>query len=313
MPANKKIGLRQATQIRKKLTTELEKCKSANKFLDIQRSYLHDKFALKLFEIDSTLNKKNKDLLNTKDAQIANLFKEKADEFKIELDRITEKRRLEAEQDEQEELVQNQPVLIESNGSDFNENQEDTDDFEDAIGDFEDSIDTTIVTSIENSKPQLNPQRVNDLVDVKKRLVLLSDKSAEFEGKIKALENQQPVDAQKLADYLKAKAAVDSIYKDINGLYENYVYGLISLAELKNDAKTHLGEENEHVQTLQSHRGLKEILINILAAIVGLGIFYGIAAAVKGSFLVFKPATDTGAKLSDLGETIENTSAAPAA
>ncbi len=141
----------------------------------------------------------------------------------------------------------------------------------------------------------------------------LSDKSAEFAGKIHALLQADPIDEKKLADYTKAKTAIDSIHRGINGLYESYIHGRINLAELKKEAKPYLNEESEHVQTLQSHRGVKDILLNLLAAL-GLNIFYGIAALAKGSFLVFKSATDSATRLNTLDESIDNAStASPAA
>ncbi len=316
MGANKKIGLKKAVQVRKELIAELETCKSAGKLIEIEKAYAHKKHLLKLFEINPQFNKRDRDLLETRDVQIANLFAEKRQEFASKLAQIIEQRRLAEEQERQEELKQKEQLLSSSEVS-IEEIDEPVDTVEDTTSATGNGFTITIPeenTSIisepslsEEVQQQIDAQRVKDLIEVKKHLDRLSDKSAEFAGKIHALLQQDPVDIWKLADYTTAKTAMDSINKGINGLYENYIYGRINLAEFKKEAKPYLNEESEHVQTLQSHRGVKEILLNLLAAIVGLGIFYGIAAAVKGSFLVFKPATDSGEKLSDLGKSIENT------
>ncbi|CEG57631.1 hypothetical protein [Legionella fallonii] len=315
MPANKKIGYKKALLVRSDLISALEKCNSANKLIDIEKDYHHKKHVLQLFVINPQFKNRDMQLLKTRDEQIKILFQEKNEQFKKELAKISEKRRLEEQSEQEEQAFSSSEDLIDK----FDDivSTENTTSVTNGVSilrvSVEDIEDNSVTHAIE---PQLKIDlvRVNDLKEVQKQLDNLRDKSAEFAGKIHALlQNNPPVDPQKLADYEKAKNAVDSIIKGVSGLYDSYTYGQMSLGDFKTQAKPYLHEGSEHVQTLQSHRGVKEILINLLAAILSGGIIYGIAALAKGSPLVFKLATDSANRLTTLDESIERATTAPCA
>ena len=158
-----------------------------------------------------------------------------------------------------------------------------------------------------------DPKRVFELAAVKQQLNALSDKSAEFNGKLQSLLANNPDDLKKAEEYRKAKAAINSIHHQVQNLYNDYIYGDIDLNTFKEAAKPLLDNENEHVQTLQSHRGTKQILINLLAFILTAGVGYGIAAIATRRFMVFNPHTDSSKKADDLLQSIHNAQATPAA
>ena len=67
------------------------------------------------------------------------------------------------------------------------------------------------------------------------------------------------------------------------------------------------------MQILKSHRGVKQILVNLLAFFLTGGIGYGIAALATGRLMLFNPSTNAGQKTDNLLESIEMVSATPAA
>ena len=167
---------------------------------------------------------------------------------------------------------------------------------------------------------QWDPVRESHLVKVRKYLQELSDKKAEFVGRLAFHkdQNNNPVEVdleedETAAEYKKAIEAIGRIYDQVADLYNNYCYGQIDLNQFKLQAKPFVQDESEDVKTLQTHRGVKEILINLLAAIFSAGIIYGIAALATGRLMVFKPATKAGQKANDLRESIDNAVAAPCA
>ena len=161
---------------------------------------------------------------------------------------------------------------------------------------------------------EINPERVRDLARVKIQLDALLDKKAEFIGKYATHAEKYPGDISKLEEFDKAIQATESIHDRINHLYNEYIYGDIDLDLFKRDAAPLLNDTVEDVQTLKSHRGLKEIVINLLAAIFSAGLIHVVAALTTGKFefRLFKPATKSGVIVDNLEEAIENSHVAAA-
>lgn len=157
-----------------------------------------------------------------------------------------------------------------------------------------------------------NPERVEHLAAVKKQLNLLSDKRAELMGELSSHMESKPDDVKKREEYQKKINAIASIHNKVAGLYNEYISGDIELDDFKTKARPFLQVKNKDIQTLQSHRGVKQILVNLLAAIFSAVVIYGIAAFATGRIMLFNPSTNSGKKADDLRASIEN-AAAPAA
>ncbi|BCA96365.1 hypothetical protein TUM19329_27260 [Legionella antarctica] len=161
---------------------------------------------------------------------------------------------------------------------------------------------------------EIKPERERILARVKLQLDALSDKKAEFVGKYSAHADKYPDDLATLEEFDKAMQATENIYNRVNYLYDAYIHGEIELNVFKDEAAPLLDDTVEEVQTLKSHRGLKEIVINLLAAIFSIGIIHGASfiATGKFEFRLFKPATKSGAIVDELEKEIGNAAAASA-
>ncbi|MCL9682796.1 hypothetical protein [Legionella maioricensis] len=175
--------------------------------------------------------------------------------------------------------------------------------------------DSTISTSeIPVVTREINPERVVHLARVKAQLDALSDKKAEFIGKYSAHAERYPNDLAKLEEFNKAIQATENIHHNVTSIYNAYVYGDIELDHFKEAAAPLLDNDVEDVQTLKSHRGLKEIVVNLLAAILTVGLIHTAAAIAKGKFefRLFKPATKSGVIVDNLEDAIEHSQVAAA-
>lgn len=163
-----------------------------------------------------------------------------------------------------------------------------------------------IYTPLPSNAERVDPKKVEHLTGVKQQLIILSDKKAEFIGILTAHNRSKPDDLKKAEEYTKAIRAIESIHNKVESLYNDYIHGDIKLDQFKAAAKPFLHEENGDVQTLKSHRGVKQIWANLLAAILSAGVIYGIGVLVTGRLMLFNPATDSSKKADDLRDSIEN-------
>jgi len=265
--------------------------------------------------------------------------------FRVNLGNFTSKYRLQIQgmDEEIKELIEEKralyapkPVLSEeSEASDMNEELSVEDEVEEAVKDnfadnenviehlIEDLLSDVAFHKIEHINgpvmicppldKKVDPKRVLDLAAVKQHLDALSDKRAEFDGKIVRLLRDYTEESKQVEEYRKARNAINHIHTQIEVLYNKYVCGEIELEAFKNAAKPLLNNENEHVQTLQSHRGVKQILVNLLAFVLTLGVGYGVAALATGRFMLFKPHTNSSKTAEDLLQSIDHAQASPAA
>ncbi|KTD57636.1 hypothetical protein Lsha_2477 [Legionella shakespearei DSM 23087] len=111
----------------------------------------------------------------------------------------------------------------------------------------------------------------------------------------------------KAETYYAAMNAASCIHKSIKSAADEYANGLISLDEFKTRSKATLEDKTEHVQTLKTHRGWKEIVLNLLIALTGIGL---IAIAGNsfhhGRFTLFTPSTDSGKTVDLLRNSVEH-------
>lgn len=110
-------------------------------------------------------------------------------------------------------------------------------------------------------------------------------------------------------DYVRASASANVLWDKIWSLYEQCILhkpNEIDIVTFKRQAKEILNHDNNDVKELNKHRGWKQVVTNLLTAILGVGVVYGIAAAIKGSFTLFPVATDSGSKLKVLEQSIDD-------
>lgn len=149
-----------------------------------------------------------------------------------------------------------------------------------------------------------NPQNREDyLARVRTQIKLLDSKKQHFY--LKYSQYASTGDTAGSDRYLAAYTELSQLLDSVDELTNSYANNKISLASFKKDAKNLLDENNPGVQELRTHRGCKEIIVNLLAAIIGNVLFLA-AAACAGTFTLFKPATDTGSKVKGLAAEIAN-------
>lgn len=289
-----------ANQIRTDLIHSLESCTSNDELLEILDSYDQDKED-KLYKINlNEITEEQYEVIQQLNLKITILIESKMKEFQFELD---------------EELIQ-KPVSPRSELAKPTHYPE--------MSSRETHVPEPSKTATQekvahdrafftNKKGRIDPLRLIQVADVKAQLLLLSDKRAEFSGRIIAHQKANPGETKKAGEYMDAKKALDNIYNKINGLYQSYIRTEIDLDQFKSDAKDCLAEESDDVQILKSHRGVKQILVNLLAFFLTGGIGYGIAALATGRLMLFNPSTNAGQKTDNLLESIEMVSATPAA
>jgi len=96
----------------------------------------------------------------------------------------------------------------------------------------------------------------------------------------------------------------DALYTNIKIFYAGYQAKLITAEAFRDKALAHVENVREKLET---HRGWKQVIGNIILAVLGVGVIYFVAACVNlvvnNRFLFFN--TDTGNKLEELGKDIE--------
>jgi hypothetical protein len=102
--------------------------------------------------------------------------------------------------------------------------------------------------------------------------------------------------------------SVQNIISSVEDSMKKYIDGSLSLVQLKSNAKDVLSDSSEDKKILNTHREFTEILVNLLAAVLGLGVFYGIAALCKGRLMVFHVPTNTETQANRVGQSIETVS-----
>ncbi len=140
-----------------------------------------------------------------------------------------------------------------------------------------------------------NHARIEELKPVREQLAKIIEKQTDLAKRSTAKNDSFDLASQAA---LRVIAAMEKAQED-------YVTDKISKPQLINRAKNILTPVNVDIKTLNTHRGWKQVLTNLLTAVLGLGVFYGIAAAAVKSFTLFPVATDSGNKLKSLEQSID--------
>jgi len=146
---------------------------------------------------------------------------------------------------------------------------------------------TNLINYQKSSKPIPIGDRADKLTDIEQCIAII-------EAKYQELEKRGEEDAKKQAFIC---------WEGMNALSQAYRYGLITPEVFKKNAKSVI--DTAH-QTLDIHRGWKEVLINLAIAVLTLGVGYLALAIYQGSFFPVQPVkTDSDQKLRDLQDKVD--------
>ena len=314
-----KKAYERAFNIRVSFVNKLEKCNSAEELAVIARSY---QTALEKGRLSySVLTQYHSTEINSLSTKIKTLFAEKQQQFTAVNDtagispRATEEQTygiieevrevdyhhakkietgeyedVELDEEEEEEFLFNNTDSTQTRRHGYEGSREHDGDYHDGGYDVDDTYGT-------------NPGKEHYLAKVRECIASMRLKMSYFERMMHEYKNNP----DKAKPYEKAYGAAKTVVTAMERLANDYAREHISLAKFKAQTKTALDSKNEHIQTLESHRGWKQILVNLLAAVCG-NVVYLAAAAYTGSLLLFKPETDAGAKVRQLKDAVENVS-----
>jgi ribonuclease HIII len=147
------------------------------------------------------------------------------------------------------------------------------------------------------------PSKEKYLVAVRNQIKNLEDKTNIFYSTYWFAAKEG--DFKKYTKYLEAYNAASVLLDEVQTLINQYSTGKINLPTFKSKAKELFDEKNANIKQLQTHRGWKETLVNVLAAIIG-NVFFLTAAACIGTLTLFKLPTDTANKVKRLAEAVKN-------
>lgn len=106
--------------------------------------------------------------------------------------------------------------------------------------------------------------------------------------------------------YYAAMNAALAIHKSIKSASDEYTNGLITFDEFKAKSTEALDDNSKPVQTLKTHRGWKEILLNLLIALTGIGLIAIVGNSFyQGRLTLFTPSTDSGKTVDLLRASVE--------
>lgn len=160
---------------------------------------------------------------------------------------------------------------------------------------------TTPYKPLKRESNNYNSVREHELAQVMKQLARMLTKIDDL-----YLLGDECEDTAKADIYHKAARAASSIYNSVSLAANDYIYEAIDLDVFKEKTQEFLNDDARNVQTLKTHRGWKEVLLNLLIAVTGVG-FVALAAAsvYNGRITLFTPSTDSGKKVDALRESVE--------
>lgn len=147
-----------------------------------------------------------------------------------------------------------------------------------------------------DTNPRIEAVRTMKLDLCYKFMQALCDKGDELKIRHSFFSNQ--------STNIAASNAIELILQSIKTLNDQYDKKEITFDEFKQGALACLSEDKPEVKCLNQHRGIKQILTNLLTAIGLLGIGYAIVAACKGSWTVCPVDTDSGEAVEQLKRSI---------
>jgi hypothetical protein len=165
---------------------------------------------------------------------------------------------------------------------------------------------------LKNKSDEFNHQRAQELWAVRDQLDVLKNKRNAFLKITDAYRDSNKHEDAKI--YRKAAQAAGAIHLNICMLCTDYEHNKIDLQTFQSKSKEFLKGDNQQVALLNTHRGYKDVIANLLIAITGVGLLAMAAASIyNGRFTMFKvTGTDAGSKVNALKDTVEHVRETPA-
>jgi hypothetical protein len=164
---------------------------------------------------------------------------------------------------------------------------------------------------LKNKTDEFNHERAQELWKVRDQLDVLKNKMKAFYKTSDTYRDSNQQDDAKI--YWKAALAARVIHLNISMLCADYEHNKIDLQTFQSRSKEFLNGENHQVAVLNTHRGYKDVIANLLIAITGVGLLAIAAASIyNGRFTMFKvTGTDAGSKVNALKDTVEHVQESP--
>lgn len=165
---------------------------------------------------------------------------------------------------------------------------------------------------LKNKTDEFNHERAQELWKVRDQLDVLKNKMKALYKTSDTYRDSNKQDDAKI--YRKAAQAARAIHFNISMLCADYEYNKIDLQTFQSKSKEFLNNDNQQVAVLNTHRGYKDVIANLLIAITGVGLLAMAAASIyNGRFTMFKvTGTDAASKVNALKDTVEHVQETPA-
>ncbi|WP_298622468.1 hypothetical protein [uncultured Legionella sp.] len=164
---------------------------------------------------------------------------------------------------------------------------------------------------LKTNSDEFNHERAQEIVAVRDQLMVLNAKRIKLSDiSDKYRDNNQMDDAK---TYRRATNAAGVIHTNLSLLCSDYEHNKIDLNTFKSMAQLYLNNENKDVITLNTHRGYKDVIANLLIAITGIGLLAIAAASIyNGRLTMFSVTqTATGANVNSLNDAVEHVRPVP--
>lgn len=169
----------------------------------------------------------------------------------------------------------------------------------------EEALESSEHSQHENNNVVLDENRLKDLKNVFDQMYTFRQKIEELITKAEDYEAENKT--AKAASYRKAANAGRALYNELQSLCSQYAKKEIDLDAFKQQSTDLLKNDNPNVAELKTHREYKDVLVNLLIALTGVGLLAIAAMSVyNGSFTMFKTNTDSGCKIDTLKDTLEH-------
>lgn len=167
-------------------------------------------------------------------------------------------------------------------------------------------VDPDEVSALPLPIPVISAQVIRNFSDV---MDVFHSKYRELESKYSILKNDDAASDEKIAQYERAVDKARAIYFTISSKKEDYLHGNISAKDFAQAANQVI---NDGRKELETHRGWKEVIGNLVIGISTLGIALLANKFFNDKFLFFFK-TDSAQKLDKVAIAVQEISAAPVA
>jgi hypothetical protein len=273
-------------EVRARLIERLKSCDASTSLTELWQDYLKNK-EIGLFNL-SLLKSSEAVAIQSMNSQIDRLFVEKSELYSVKLtvvdkyDNSPDDELYSDDEIQEEAFAAINGIIKKIEGEDRDEDNSDV--------------------SSSSAASDANLLKEQHLVEVRRQIQLLRVKAESFRAKMQFCLNLNQYQATM---YYKAHSSALNLAKSIETVANNYASDSLDLNSFKAQCRDLFSTDNHDIQVLHTHRGWKQLLVNVLAALIG-GIFYMAAAVCTGRLLLFRPETNAEKRVNHLAEAIDN-------